>query len=105
MWFDNLAIPKDAHERRRGARLHRLPAAARGGGEEHAISSAYANGNLASQKLIDKAVLDDRTVYPDAATMASLYTITARDQRDAAADQPAVDQDQDRTMSGRRLDP
>ena len=41
----------------------------------------YANGNLASQRLIDKAVLEDRTVYPDAATMASLYTITARDQR------------------------
>ena len=42
--------------------------------------SRYANGNLASQKLIDKAVLEDRTVYPDAATMATLYTITARDQ-------------------------
>jgi putrescine transport system substrate-binding protein len=26
-------------------------------------------------------VLDDRTVYPDAATMASLYIITANDQR------------------------
>ena len=42
---------------------------------------SYANGNIASQKLIDKAVLDDRTVYPDDATMATLYTITARDQR------------------------
>jgi putrescine transport system substrate-binding protein len=41
---------------------------------------SYANGNLASQKLVDKAVLNDRTVYPDAATMATLYTITARDQ-------------------------
>ena len=38
-------------------------------------------GNLASQKLIDKAVLDDKTVYPDAATVASLYLVTARDQR------------------------
>jgi putrescine transport system substrate-binding protein len=26
-------------------------------------------------------VIGDRTVYPDAATMASLYTISARDQR------------------------
>jgi putrescine transport system substrate-binding protein len=42
---------------------------------------SYANGNIASQKLIDKAVLDDHTVYPDEATMASLYIITARDQR------------------------
>jgi putrescine transport system substrate-binding protein len=41
----------------------------------------YANGNLASQKLIDKAVLDDKTVYPDAATMARLYTISAHDQK------------------------
>ena len=39
------------------------------------------NGNLASQKLIDRAVLDDRTVYPDADTMKSLYIITARDQK------------------------
>ena len=42
---------------------------------------SYANGNLASQKLIDKALLDDKTVFPDEATMASLYTITAHDQR------------------------
>ena len=41
----------------------------------------YANGNLASQKLIDKSVLDDKTVYPDAATMAKLYTISAHDQK------------------------
>jgi putrescine transport system substrate-binding protein len=41
----------------------------------------YANGNIASQKLISKAVLEDRMVYPDAAMMATLYTITARDQR------------------------
>ena len=34
-----------------------------------------------SQKFIDKAVLDDKTIYPDAATLASLYTITARDQK------------------------
>jgi putrescine transport system substrate-binding protein len=31
--------------------------------------------------LIDKAVLDDRTVYPDAETMAKLYVIQARDQK------------------------
>ena len=42
---------------------------------------SYANGNIASQPLVDKSVLDDRTVYPDAATMATLYLITARDQR------------------------
>jgi putrescine transport system substrate-binding protein len=42
---------------------------------------AYANGNLASQKFVDKAVLDDPGVYPDAATMQKLYTVGARDQR------------------------
>jgi putrescine transport system substrate-binding protein len=42
---------------------------------------SYANGNLASQALIDPAILNDRTVYPDDATMAKLYTIDAHDQR------------------------
>jgi putrescine transport system substrate-binding protein len=40
---------------------------------------AYANGNLASQRFIDKAILDDRTIYPDDATMSRLYTITSHD--------------------------
>ena len=42
---------------------------------------AYANGNLASQKLVDKSVLEDRSVYPDEATLAQLYIITANDQK------------------------
>jgi putrescine transport system substrate-binding protein len=40
---------------------------------------SYANGNLASQKFIDRAILDDKTIYPDAATMKQLYTIGAHD--------------------------
>ena len=40
---------------------------------------SYANGNLASQKLIDKEVLDDPTIYPDAETMSRLYTIKVYD--------------------------
>ena len=43
---------------------------------------SYANGNLASQKFIDKAILDDKTIYPDEATMKRLYTITAHDRED-----------------------
>jgi putrescine transport system substrate-binding protein len=80
MWFDNLAIPKDAPHT---AEAHifidyllRPEVAAK-----NSNFLSYANGNIASQKLIDKAVIGDRTVYPDPATMASLYTITARDQR------------------------
>ena len=34
-----------------------------------------------TQPLLDKAVLEDRTVYPDAETMKSLYIITAHDQK------------------------
>jgi putrescine transport system substrate-binding protein len=80
MWFDNLAIPKDAsHVAEAHAFVDYLlrPDVA----AKNSNFLSYANGNIASQKLIDKAVLDDHTVYPDEATMASLYIITARDQR------------------------
>ena len=80
MFFDNIAIPKDA---RNVAEAHafidymlRPDVAAK-----NSNFLGYANGNLASQPLIDKAVFEDRTVYPDAATMAGLYLITARDQK------------------------
>jgi putrescine transport system substrate-binding protein len=80
MFFDNLAIPKDA---RNAANAHALidylqrpEVAAR-----NSNFVAYANGNLASRTFIDKAVLDDPAVYPDAATMKRLYTITAQDQK------------------------
>lgn len=33
----------------------------------------YANGNLASREFIDKAILDNPAVYPDAETMSRLY--------------------------------
>jgi putrescine transport system substrate-binding protein len=80
MFFDNFAIPKDA---RNVAEAHafidymlRSEVAAK-----NSNFLGYANGNSASQPLIDKVVLDDRTVYPDAAAMASLYLITAHDQK------------------------
>ena len=80
LWFDNLAIPKDAPD---AAEAHALinyllkPEVA----AKNANFIAYANGNLASQKFIDKSILDDRSVYPDAPTMAKLYTIIAHDQK------------------------
>jgi putrescine transport system substrate-binding protein len=40
---------------------------------------AYANGNLASQQFLDKAVLDDPGIYPAPETMGKLYTIGAHD--------------------------
>jgi putrescine transport system substrate-binding protein len=39
----------------------------------------YPNGNLESQKLINPAILNDTTVYPDEATQRKLYLVTARD--------------------------
>jgi putrescine transport system substrate-binding protein len=80
MWFDNLAIPKDAaHVAEAHAFIDYLmrPEIA----AKNSNFVCYANGILASQKLIDKAVLDDRGVYPDAGTTAKLYTVSARDQR------------------------
>ena len=80
MFFDNLAIPKDApHVAEAHAFIDFLlrPDVA----AKNSNLVQYANGNLASQKLIDKAVFEDKTVYPDAATMAKLYTISAHDQK------------------------
>ena len=78
MFFDNLAIPKDA---RNTAEAHAFidyllrPEVA----AKNTNFLSYANGNLASQSLIDPAILNDRTIYPDEATMARLYTINAHD--------------------------
>ena len=78
MFFDNLAIPKDA---RHGVEAHAFidyllrPEVA----AKNTNFLSYANGNLASQALIDPAILADRTVYPDETTMARLYTINAHD--------------------------
>src|SRR5215468_8709648 len=78
MFFDNLAIPKDA---RNAAEAHAFidymlrPEVA----AKNTNFLSYANGNLASQSLIDPAILNDHTVYPDEAIMARLYTINAHD--------------------------
>lgn len=80
MFFDNLAIPKDAgHVAEAHAFIDYLlrPEVA----AKNSDLVAYANGNLASQKFIDKSVLDDKSIYPDAATMSRLYTVSARDQK------------------------
>jgi putrescine transport system substrate-binding protein len=78
MFFDNLAIPKDA---RNVVEAHAFidymlrPEVA----AKNTDFLSYANGNLASQSLIDPAILSDRTVYPDEAAMARLYTIKVHD--------------------------
>jgi putrescine transport system substrate-binding protein len=77
MFFDNLAIPKDApHPAEALAFIDYLlrPEVA----AKNSNRVAYANGNLASQKFIDKKILDDPGIYPKPETMARLYTVSAR---------------------------
>lgn len=78
MFFDNFAIPADAKNVNEAYLLidylNRPEVAAK-----NSDFLGYANGNLASQKLIDKKVISDKTVYPDADTLAKLFVITARD--------------------------
>ena len=78
LWFDNLAIPKDARNTAEALELINYLQKPEVAAKNSSFIS-YANGNLASQKFIDKAVLDDKTVFPDEATMAKLYTINAKD--------------------------
>ncbi len=78
MFFDNLAIPADAKNVAEAYELinylYRPDVAAK-----NSNFLSYANGNLASQKLVDPSVLNDRGVYPDAEIMKTLFVITARD--------------------------
>jgi putrescine transport system substrate-binding protein len=78
MFFDNLAIPADAGNVAEAYQLidylYRPDIAAR-----NSNFLSYANGNLASQKLIDPKILDDKNIYPDEATLKKLFVITARD--------------------------
>jgi len=78
MFFDNLAIPADAPNVAEAHELinylYRPDVAAR-----NSDFLSYANGNLASQKLINPNIINDPTIYPDAATQSRLFVITARD--------------------------
>jgi putrescine transport system substrate-binding protein len=78
MFFDNLAIPGDAKNVNEAYELinylYRPEVAAK-----NSDFLSYANGNLASQKFIDPKILNDRNIYPDDATLAKLFVITARD--------------------------
>jgi len=78
MFFDNLVIPADARNVNEAYQLinylYRPEVAAK-----NSNFLSYANGNLASQKLVDPQILNDRNIYPDRATLAKLFVITARD--------------------------
>ena len=75
LWFDNLAIPKDArHVDEAHALINYLLRPDVAARNTNFIS--YANGVAASRPLINKTILDDKTIYPDAATMNTFYTIS-----------------------------
>jgi len=78
MFFDNLAIPADAQHVAEAHELinylYRPDVAAK-----NSDFLSYANGNLASQKLVDPRILNDKNIYPDDATLKKLFVITARD--------------------------
>jgi putrescine transport system substrate-binding protein len=78
MWFDQMAIPADAQH---VAEAHefinymlRPEVAAKASNYVF-----YANGNKASQPLLDKEVLEDPAIYPDEATLAKLFTVEPYD--------------------------
>jgi putrescine transport system substrate-binding protein len=78
LWFDNLAIPKDArHVEEAHALINYLLRPDVAAKNTNFIS--YANGVAASRSLIDKTILDDKSIYPDAATMNTFYTISVHD--------------------------
>ncbi|MBV9532246.1 MAG: polyamine ABC transporter substrate-binding protein [Bradyrhizobium sp.] len=78
MFFDNLAIPADAQHVAEAYELinylYRPEVAAK-----NSNYLSYANGNLASQKLLDPQIRSDKSIYPDEATLQKLFVITARD--------------------------
>ena len=78
MFFDNLAIPADAEHVAEAYELinylYRPEVAAK-----NSDFLSYANGNLASQKLVDPKILSDKNIYPDQATLSKLYVVMSRE--------------------------
>ncbi len=78
MWFDNFAIPKDAKHVDEALTfinyMMRPEVAAK-----NTDYISYANGNLASQKLISKDILDNPNIYPDKEVFSRLFIVTTND--------------------------
>ena len=84
MWFDQMAIPADAKNVEKAhAYLNYIMKPEVTAKASNYLS--YANGNLASQSLLEEAVKDNKSIYPDAATMANLYVKTPYDAKSQRA--------------------
>ena len=94
MFFDNLAIPADAKNVTEAYELinylYRPDVAAR-----NSDFLSYANGNLASQKLVDPKILNDKNIYPDEAIAEEAVRDQRARSRHPAHHQPALDQGED----------
>jgi putrescine transport system substrate-binding protein len=78
IWFDNLAIPKDApHVAEAYALVDYLMKPEVAAKNSNFVS--YANGIVTSQPLIDPAIRNNPVIYPPAEIMAKLYPVTAYD--------------------------
>ena len=78
MWFDQMAIPADAPNADAAHQFINFILDA----QNMAAASNYvyyANGNEASQEFLVEDVIGDTAIYPDAETLANLYTIRAYD--------------------------
>ncbi len=73
MWFDQLAIPADAPNPEGAHKFLNfiLDAANMAAASNYVY---YANGNLASQPMLEEDVIGDPAIYPDEATLKNLYT-------------------------------
>jgi putrescine transport system substrate-binding protein len=80
MWFDQLAIPADARNVEEAHEflnyMMRPDVIAKASNYVY-----YANGNKASQELLDDEVIGDPAIYPDAETTENLFTTTPYDAR------------------------
>jgi putrescine transport system substrate-binding protein len=80
MWFDMMAIPKDAPNAGEANSFinYLLEPQVIAKSSNHVT---YANPNNASKLFIDKDILDDPTIFPPPAVMEKLYIVTPYDQR------------------------
>ncbi|MCV2873546.1 polyamine ABC transporter substrate-binding protein [Defluviimonas sp. WL0050] len=78
MWFDQMAIPVDAPN---ADAAHKFINFIMDANNAAAASNYvyYANGNMASQALLNEDVIGDTAIYPDEETVNNLYTTTTWD--------------------------
>lgn len=80
MWFDSFVIPADApHPDEAHAFINFMMRPEIAAANSNYVY--YANGNLASQPLLNEDVIGDPAIYPDEATLERLFTSTTYDPR------------------------